>query len=133
MGRAQQSVRQQVHRRRLREGDVHRRLTRRTLPGLWVSHAPFHDVLSDWPCCFGNGSLLTAVCLFVSHDLCFSSQSGVVNIYSQEACLNSTNPKPLKAVMNLLTSATSLAFNPSSEILAIASRVEDEAARLVSC
>lgn len=57
----------------------------------------------------------------------------MVNIYNQEACLNSTNPKPLKAVMNLLTSATSLTFNPSSEILAIASHVEDEAVRLVSC
>ncbi|MEQ2159684.1 hypothetical protein GOODEAATRI_025551 [Goodea atripinnis] len=48
-----------------------------------------------------------------------------------EACLNSSNPKPLRAVMNLLTSATSLRFNPTSEILAIASRVEDEAVRLV--
>lgn len=63
--------------------------------------------------------------------LACGSQSGVVNIYSQEACLNSSNPKPLRAVMNLLTSATSLAFNPSSEILAIASRAEDEAVRLV--
>ncbi|XP_028268122.1 U3 small nucleolar RNA-associated protein 18 homolog [Parambassis ranga] len=63
--------------------------------------------------------------------LACGSQSGVVNVYSQETCLNSANPKPLKAVMNLLTSATSLAFNPSSEILAIASRVEDEAIKLV--
>ncbi|XP_076015538.1 LOW QUALITY PROTEIN: U3 small nucleolar RNA-associated protein 18 homolog [Genypterus blacodes] len=63
--------------------------------------------------------------------LACGSQSGVVNIYSQEACLNSANPKPLKAVMNLLTSATALTFNPSSEILAIASRAEDEAVRLV--
>lgn len=63
--------------------------------------------------------------------LACGSQSGVVNVYSQEACLKSANPKPLKAVMNLLTSATSLTFNPSSEILAIASRVEDEATRLV--
>ncbi|XP_065820945.1 U3 small nucleolar RNA-associated protein 18 homolog isoform X3 [Labrus bergylta] len=63
--------------------------------------------------------------------LACGSQSGVVNIYSQEACLNSTNPKPLKAVMNLLTSATSLRFNPTSEILAIASRAEDEAVKLV--
>uniref|UniRef100_A0A3B4YDN1 U3 small nucleolar RNA-associated protein 18 homolog n=1 Tax=Seriola lalandi dorsalis TaxID=1841481 RepID=A0A3B4YDN1_SERLL len=63
--------------------------------------------------------------------LACGSQSGVVNIYSQEACLNSANPKPLKAVMNLLTSATSLTFNPTSEILAIASRAEDEAVRLV--
>nr|XP_020478820.1 U3 small nucleolar RNA-associated protein 18 homolog [Monopterus albus] len=63
--------------------------------------------------------------------LACGSQSGVVNVYSQEACLNSASPKPLKAVMNLLTSATSLAFNPTSEILAIASRAEDEAIRLV--
>ncbi|XP_041813327.1 U3 small nucleolar RNA-associated protein 18 homolog [Chelmon rostratus] len=63
--------------------------------------------------------------------LACGSQSGVVNVYSQEACLNSANPKPLKAVMNLLTSATSLTFNPSSEILAVASRAEDEAVRLV--
>ncbi|KAM3863934.1 U3 small nucleolar RNA-associated protein 18 homolog [Diretmus argenteus] len=63
--------------------------------------------------------------------LACGSQSGVVNVYSQEACLNSTNPKPLKAVMNLVTSATSLAFNPTSEILAIASRSADEAVRLV--
>ncbi|XP_068581927.1 U3 small nucleolar RNA-associated protein 18 homolog isoform X2 [Cebidichthys violaceus] len=63
--------------------------------------------------------------------LACGSQSGVVNVYSQEACLNSANPKPLKSVMNLLTSATSLTFNPSSEILAIASRAEDEAVRLV--
>lgn len=33
--------------------------------------------------------------------------------------------------MNLLTSATALTFNPTSEILAIASRAEDEAVRLV--
>uniref|UniRef100_UPI003AAAE6AF U3 small nucleolar RNA-associated protein 18 homolog n=1 Tax=Centroberyx gerrardi TaxID=166262 RepID=UPI003AAAE6AF len=63
--------------------------------------------------------------------LACGSQSGVVNVYSQEACLNSTKPRPLKAVMNLLTSATSLAFNPSSEILAVASRADDEAVRLV--
>ncbi|KAM9393054.1 U3 small nucleolar RNA-associated protein 18 homolog [Pholidichthys leucotaenia] len=63
--------------------------------------------------------------------LACGSQSGVVNVYSQEACLNSASPKPLKAVMNLLTSATALTFNPTSEILAIASRCEDEAVRLV--
>ncbi|KAK1805562.1 hypothetical protein P4O66_019228, partial [Electrophorus voltai] len=59
------------------------------------------------------------------------SQSGVVNIYSQRACLQDPAPKPLKAVMNLLTPATSLRFNPTSEILAIASRAADEATRLV--
>ncbi|KAM9780248.1 U3 small nucleolar RNA-associated protein 18 homolog [Neosynchiropus ocellatus] len=63
--------------------------------------------------------------------LACGSQSGVVNIYSQEDCLTSSSPEPLKAVMNLLTPATSLAFNPSSEILAIASGAENDAVRLV--
>ncbi|CAL8272655.1 unnamed protein product [Lota lota] len=59
------------------------------------------------------------------------SQSGVVNVYSQQDCLTSANPRPLKTLMNLLTPVTSLAFNPASEILAMASRNEDEALRLV--
>lgn len=122
MGPAQQSVCEQVHRRRLRQGDVHRRLTQRTVSRLRVR--PGHIVPPDWlKVCQSNEMM--------SNRLCSSSQSGVVNIYSQEACLHSANPKPLKAVMNLLTSATSLTFNPSSEILAIASRAEDEAVRLV--
>ncbi|KAK3532264.1 hypothetical protein QTP86_013897, partial [Hemibagrus guttatus] len=56
---------------------------------------------------------------------------GVVNIYSQKDCVNTSSPKPLKCVMNLLTAATTLRFNPTSEILAIGSRTEDEAVRLV--
>ncbi|XP_029364260.1 U3 small nucleolar RNA-associated protein 18 homolog [Echeneis naucrates] len=83
---------------------------------------------------FPDDGCVRGTSIAASHDgqyLACGSQSGVVNIYSQEACLNSTNPKPLKAVMNLLTSATSLTFNPTSDILAIASRVEDEAVRLV--
>ncbi|XP_054615493.1 U3 small nucleolar RNA-associated protein 18 homolog isoform X2 [Dunckerocampus dactyliophorus] len=63
--------------------------------------------------------------------LACGSQAGVVNVYLQEACLNSASPRPLKAMMNLLTSATSLTFNPTSEILAMASRAEDEGVRLV--
>ncbi|XP_072225048.1 U3 small nucleolar RNA-associated protein 18 homolog isoform X2 [Leuresthes tenuis] len=83
---------------------------------------------------FTDDGCVKGTSIAASHNgqyLACGSQSGVVNIYSQEACLNSANPKPLKAVMNLLTTATSLAFNPSSEILAIASRAEDEAIRLV--
>ncbi|CAB1341622.1 unnamed protein product [Coregonus sp. 'balchen'] len=63
--------------------------------------------------------------------LACGSAAGVVNVYSQEVCMRQNNPKPLKAIMNLVTSATSLRFNPTSEILAIASRADDEAARLV--
>jgi U3 small nucleolar RNA-associated protein 18 len=66
----------------------------------------------------------------ISFFLC-SSNSGVVNIYNQDSCLQETNPKPIKAVMNLVTGATALTFNPTTEILAIASRKMKEAIRLV--
>ncbi|KAM8999094.1 U3 small nucleolar RNA-associated protein 18 homolog [Sarcophilus harrisii] len=59
------------------------------------------------------------------------SSSGVVNIYNQDTCLRESNPKPIKAIMNLVTGATSMVFNPTTEILAIASNETNEAARLV--
>lgn len=55
----------------------------------------------------------------------------MVNIYNQESCLRETNPKPIKAIMNLVTGVTSLTFNPTTEILAIASDKIKEAVRLV--
>uniref|UniRef100_G1LNC7 UTP18 small subunit processome component n=1 Tax=Ailuropoda melanoleuca TaxID=9646 RepID=G1LNC7_AILME len=60
-----------------------------------------------------------------------SSNCGVVNIYNQDSCLQETNPKPIKAIMNLVTGVTSLTFNPTTEILAIASEEMKEAVRLV--
>ncbi|XP_007447122.1 PREDICTED: U3 small nucleolar RNA-associated protein 18 homolog [Lipotes vexillifer] len=59
------------------------------------------------------------------------SNCGVVNIYNQDSCLQEANPKPIKAIMNLVTGVTSLAFNPTTEILAIASEKMKEAVRLV--
>nr|XP_045008210.1 U3 small nucleolar RNA-associated protein 18 homolog [Jaculus jaculus] len=59
------------------------------------------------------------------------SNSGVVNIYSQDSCLQETNPKPIKAIMNLVTGVTFMTFNPSTEILVIASRKMKEAVKLV--
>ncbi|XP_037665649.1 U3 small nucleolar RNA-associated protein 18 homolog [Choloepus didactylus] len=59
------------------------------------------------------------------------SNCGVVNIYNQDSCLQERNPKPIKAIMNLVTGVTSLAFNPTTEILAIASEKMKQAVRLV--
>ncbi|XP_043328077.1 U3 small nucleolar RNA-associated protein 18 homolog isoform X2 [Cervus elaphus] len=59
------------------------------------------------------------------------SNCGVVNIYNQDSCLQETNPKPIKAIMNLVTGVTSLTFNPTTEILAIASESMKDAVRLV--
>lgn len=52
-------------------------------------------------------------------------------MYAQDDCLQKTSPKPLKAIMNLITAATSLSFNPTTEILAVASNVADNAVKLV--
>ncbi|KAF7247485.1 hypothetical protein EYD10_06856 [Varanus komodoensis] len=59
------------------------------------------------------------------------SSSGVVNVYAHDDCLKETSPKPLKAIMNLVTAATSLSFNPTTEILAMASNQVDDAVKLV--
>uniref|UniRef100_A0A3B3Z942 U3 small nucleolar RNA-associated protein 18 homolog n=1 Tax=Periophthalmus magnuspinnatus TaxID=409849 RepID=A0A3B3Z942_9GOBI len=63
--------------------------------------------------------------------LACGSQSGVVNIYSLDSCVSSSQPKPLKSIMNLVTPTTTLRFNPTSELLALGSRADDEAVRLL--
>ena len=57
--------------------------------------------------------------------------SGVVNLYTTDVCLKENHPKPAKAIMNLVTSATSVTFNPTTEILAVASNEADEAVKLI--
>lgn len=59
------------------------------------------------------------------------SSSGVVNIYNFDDCLQKTNPKPLKSIMNLVTTASSQVFNPQTDILAVASHTMDDAVKLV--
>ncbi|MBN3310808.1 UTP18 protein, partial [Amia calva] len=83
---------------------------------------------------FMDDGCIKGTCIAVSRNgqyLACGSNSGVVNIYSQEGFFKESNPKPVKALMNLVTSATSLSFNPTTEILAIASSLEDEAIKLV--
>lgn len=53
-------------------------------------------------------------------------------MYAHDDCIRETCPKPLKAIMNLVTPATSLVFNPTTEILAMASNRIDDAVKLVS-
>ncbi|XP_018417289.1 PREDICTED: U3 small nucleolar RNA-associated protein 18 homolog [Nanorana parkeri] len=59
------------------------------------------------------------------------SSSGVVNIYNFDDCLQAKNPKPMKSIMNLVTTASSQVFNPQTEILAVASHTMDDAVKLV--
>ncbi|KAK7083460.1 U3 snoRNP protein [Halocaridina rubra] len=62
--------------------------------------------------------------------LACGSKSGVVNIYDV-ASLSSVTPQPVKALLNLTTSVTSLSFNSSSEVLAMASNRLSNALKLV--
>lgn len=64
------------------------------------------------------------------HYVATGSYSGVVNIYD-DSCFQKTSPKPRKAVMNLTTSCSTMAFNSTAEILAIASDFTESAMKLV--
>lgn len=58
------------------------------------------------------------------------AESGVVNVYDEQ-CFKVERPKPIKSIMNLTTAVKCTKFNPSSEILAIASHEKKDALRLV--
>ncbi|XP_053939488.1 U3 small nucleolar RNA-associated protein 18 homolog [Cuculus canorus] len=83
---------------------------------------------------FEDEGCLEGKCIAVSKNnqyVACGSASGVVNLYTTDVCLKENNPKPVKAIMNLVTSATCVTFNPTTEILAVASREADEAVKLV--
>ncbi|XP_055510257.1 U3 small nucleolar RNA-associated protein 18 homolog [Leucoraja erinacea] len=83
---------------------------------------------------FTDEGCLRGTCIAVSHNgqyVACGSSSGVVNVYSQDSCLVETTPKPIKAIMNLVTAISSVSFNPTTEILAIASKSMDDAVKLI--
>ncbi|KAM6403469.1 U3 small nucleolar RNA-associated protein 18 homolog [Rhynochetos jubatus] len=83
---------------------------------------------------FEDEGSLEGKCIAVSKNnqyVACGSASGVVNLYTTDVCLKENHPKPVKAIMNLVTSATCVTFNPTTEILAVASGETDEAVKLV--
>ncbi|XP_078257730.1 U3 small nucleolar RNA-associated protein 18 homolog, partial [Rhinoraja longicauda] len=83
---------------------------------------------------FTDEGCLRGTCIAVSRNgqyVACGSSSGVVNVYSQDSCLIETTPKPIKAIMNLVTAISSVSFNPTTEILAIASKTTDDAVKLI--
>ena len=54
----------------------------------------------------------------------------MVNLYSASALVSARNPKPEKAFLNLTTPANHVRFNPSSELLAMASEMKENAVKL---
>lgn len=83
---------------------------------------------------FRDDGCLKGTSISISPDdrlLACGSSSGVVNLYDRATVFNCDNPSPLKILLNLTTSATTLKFNHSSEILATASFKKDKAIRLM--
>lgn len=63
--------------------------------------------------------------------LATGSRQGVVNIYDLRQSFTTRTPKPLKAIMNLTTSISSIKFNATSEIMAMSSNCIKDAVRMV--
>lgn len=59
------------------------------------------------------------------------SAQGVVNLYETKTLLEKKCPTPVKVMTNLVTSITSLKFNPNCEILAAASNLKRNAFRMM--
>ena len=80
---------------------------------------------------FTDEGTLVGSAMAASQDyLATGSSWGVVNLYERpEKC--SSSPKPIKAFMNLVTRISSLKFNSTQQILAMASDEKDNHAKLV--
>lgn len=87
----------------------------------------FVNIFVDEGCV--NGSFIT-VCPNNRY-LATGNRQGIVNIYFLEKVLHEKYPTPEKTVSNLTTSVGSMAFNVTSELLAIASAEVPDAVKLV--
>ncbi|XP_062886755.1 U3 small nucleolar RNA-associated protein 18 homolog [Mobula hypostoma] len=82
---------------------------------------------------FTDEGCLKGICIAISRNgqyLACGCSSGIVNVYSRDS-LNQSSPKPVKSITNLVTAVSSMAFNPTTEILAIASKDTDDAVKLI--
>lgn len=80
---------------------------------------------------FADEGILVGSSIAASYDyLATGSSWGVVNLYERPE-KSISQPKPLKAFMNLVTQVTSLKFNSSQQILAMASDEKDNHVKLV--
>ncbi|XP_055353312.1 U3 small nucleolar RNA-associated protein 18 homolog [Paramacrobiotus metropolitanus] len=59
------------------------------------------------------------------------SNTGAVNIYAENDCFSKAAPLPVKTVLNLTTSVTSLKFNSTSELLSLSSNYLHGASKLL--
>lgn len=85
---------------------------------------------------FYDDGCLKGTCVSASNNNQFiasGSSSGVVNVYNHDKVKSNDLVTPFKAFYNLVTPVTSVLFNSSSEVLAIASGYKETAVKLVHC
>lgn len=92
--------------------------------------------MSSWSCVhsfFDEGCVQGTTIAFSPNGrfLACGSSSGIVNVYDASGVRATKAPTPIKAFGALRTEITTLAFNSTSEILAIASLHRDNAIKLV--
>ena len=58
------------------------------------------------------------------------NDTGAVNVYALATALASTDPLPIKTILNLISPITTLLFHPSSQLLVLASREVKDALRI---
>uniref|UniRef100_A0A914UX99 Uncharacterized protein n=1 Tax=Plectus sambesii TaxID=2011161 RepID=A0A914UX99_9BILA len=83
---------------------------------------------------FQDDGAVRGVSITISNDgryIATGSNTGIVNLYETAAVHKSAEPKPIKAIANLTTSADIVRFSGDGELLAIGSSLKDNAVRLV--
>ena len=90
------------------------------------SRTCMHRAMDDG--CIANSSVAVSPS---GQFLATGSKQGAVNIYDMASALNTKVPTPLKIVLNLVTPITCLKFNPTSEVLAMASNYKDNAFKIL--
>lgn len=92
------------------------------------------NVRSSMPCVnrFNDLNSIVATAIDISNCgsfLATGSNSGVIDLFNFDDVLKQTNPIPLKSIMNLTTSITSLKFNHNGQLLLMASSQNKDAIR----
>ncbi|KAJ3272498.1 U3 snoRNP protein [Terramyces sp. JEL0728] len=83
---------------------------------------------------FTDEGCVKATIIAISPDdkwIAVGSSVGVVNLYDTKSALASDIPKPEKAIMNLTTAVTNIAFHPSADLMMIASHYLKDSLKLV--
>lgn len=82
---------------------------------------------------FNDMNTIAATSMAISRNgsnIAIGSNTGAVNLYRFDDVLKQTDPKPLKSILNLTTSISTLRFNHDGQLLMISSNLKDDSIRI---